>query len=171
MKRKKLEQLLRQFMDDNRARQAADDFAEADRLFDASPAPAVRQEAVSAIQEKIRREAEHRRRRTAVMWRGCAAAVIAALLAGLYILYSANRVTNSPTPRLFATAVDWNQCLYAKDSSLSQIEKDLQDVAESMQNLSIDAFKPVNTLSLDMMELDEIESQTQNTKFWKGQMR
>jgi len=37
-----------------------------------------------------------------------------------------------------------------------------------MKSLSEDTFKPVNTLSLDTMELDEIESLVRNTEFWKG---
>jgi hypothetical protein len=165
-----LDQLLRQFMDETHAHQAWEELEAADRLFDAYPVPAVRRKTVIAIQENLRRQLNHWDSYIAWLWRisAVAAVVGAVLLAGIYFLHNSDRDVKPFMPGVFATALDWNNNRYAEDSPLAKIENELQDVAESMQTLSVETFKPVNTLSQDMMELDEIELLANNTEFWKG---
>ncbi|MBP8605049.1 MAG: hypothetical protein KBI46_04290 [Phycisphaerae bacterium] len=165
-----LEELLLQFMDRKQAVEAAREISDADRLFDAQPLPALSRDRLSAVQAKIRLAIEQQRRRASeIRWFSAAASIVAAaLLVGLYVLNQADKDIQIPASLYYATALDWNRMNRSDDSALSQIENELRDVAESMKSLSEDTFKPVNTLSLDTMELDEIESLVRNTEFWKG---
>lgn len=167
-KNENLEELLLQFMDRNQAIETAHEISDADRLFDLHPLPALSKDRLSSVQAKVCLVIEQRRRRALEIRWFAASAAAAVLLAGLYILNQADKSIPHDTSGYYAVALNWNRISRSDDSPLSRIENELRDVAESMKSLSEGTFKPVNTLSLDTMELDEIESLVRNTEFWKG---
>ena len=167
----KLERLLRQFMDESKAREAKDDLSFADRLFADSPVPALGPKALVSIQAKIQRKLRHRRYlRFGKPALAVAAVVAVVLLAGLYTLYSESPTTypGSFSARAGNTAALWDDALYVVNLNADPIGKELADLTESIHAISKETYEPTDTFSADLLEFEEIESLTENTDFWKG---
>lgn len=168
-KNEHLEQLLRQFVDQDQVRQMADDIHSGDRLFDAHPAPSVRPETLAAVQQNAQHQLRHTHRVHSRMQWVAAAAVVALLLAGLLALYTP---TNDLSPNPFGplAAGEWhlNQNLGGMDQSLAEIENELSSLTEVIDTMDTGTYEPINPLQLEWIELEEIEAMASSTEFWKG---
>ncbi|MEN8126523.1 MAG: hypothetical protein ABFR90_01830 [Planctomycetota bacterium] len=160
----KLDALLRQFMDDDHAHDLKEDLSYADRVFAAYPVPAVQQRTLASIQAAIRRKLRRQKYRIAGKWLATAAAVlIAVLLSREHFTYT----DNVTTPPVLARSADlWSDELYTVISQDEPIEQELSEIADSLRTVTMETYEPVDTLVIDMMELEEIETLTE-----KGSLR
>ena len=162
-----LEQLLRQFMDDEHARDLKEDLSYADRLFAGHPVPAVRQRTLSSIQVTIRRQLKYRRFLVATKWFTAAAAILIAVLLSAEHFINTENVDQPSFVKLYDTGDLWSDALYVVNSQDDPIERELSEVAESLRAVSLETYEPIDTFSIDMMELEEIESMTEKVALGK----
>jgi hypothetical protein len=181
-----LEKLLSQFMDQPEVQQAADDIVAGDRLFERYPAPPVSQQALQRIRCDVAKRTRLQRLFGGLSFAGSAAAaavIVFALLQGPRtnpvgnetIVASAHKPVSNPAvaaperPRdLPPPAVGlWNRL--ASHELLHQIDRELTDVADSIDAIKSESYKGfVNTLKIDLLELEELELLTASSDFWKG---
>lgn len=161
----KSDPFLRQFMDETQARQVQDDVAFADALFARVPVPSLRPKVLAAIETQVHRKLKHRRHLHIARKLASIAAVAAVvLLAGLHALYSPSNGFDTP----FVQATIWDDTLYAAALDADPIERELDDLVQSMHTFDDGIYEPADAFSPDLMELQEIESLTEDTDFWKG---
>lgn len=174
-KNENLEQLLNQFVDQSRSQSMAEDIRQADRLMDRYPVGSVRPQTIEQIKQSVRHERlKHRRLYSEIKWISSVAAIVfIVLFAGLYAVFSGNENKTVVPEGGFAQAVAfkgyWSDIPY-EDSVVIEIDQELTNVAEMLDTVEMETFEPVHTIQVELieMELDEIESLTENTEFWKG---
>lgn len=164
----KLDELLRQFMDDSHVHDFKEDLDFADCVFAAYPVPAVRQETLAAIKAKIRRKLMRHRLLTAGKWMAAAAAVLfIAVLTGDRLVAPAKRIP-SIAATFYSNEDIWRDDFFAMNSQVDSIEQELTELAGAIHAAPVKAFGATDTFSIDMKELDEIEHFTKNTSLGKG---
>ena len=166
-KNENLERLLRQFVDQAQAHQAAGDIEHADDIFDTNPAPSVSRETISQVKQKVQYQLEHAERiHSKIKWLS-AAAVVAILLTGLLVLHS-NTENFSETPiHIAQNKIIRPGDFDAADVSTTEIENEITRLLEAVENIGADPYEPVNTLQLNLTELEN-ELMADSTEFWKG---
>jgi hypothetical protein len=181
-----LKQLLSQFLDEHDALHAAEDIDAGDRLFERYPAPTVTRQTIELVRSRVAARTRQQRLFGGLTFAGTAAAAAVVVWALLHApqtppentptqLASATRPVSSPavlTPvksqELKTAAPDlWNRL--ASHESLHQIDRELTDVADSIEALDSEPYGEfVNTMKIDLLELEELELLTANSDFWKG---
>jgi hypothetical protein len=165
-----IELLLRQFMDQAAAEQAAQELHAGDRLFDEFPAPRPDAQTVEALRSKIRHELQKPHHASAVFsWLAMAAAIIIVFLAGVYTLAPKPLPKTVSSPPVYVASNSgnlWNQL--SSHATLLSIDRELTDVAESIDAIESENKGTTNILTVDLLELEELELITLNTDFWKG---
>ncbi|MHC4551939.1 MAG: hypothetical protein ACYSUT_04115 [Planctomycetota bacterium] len=158
-----LKQLLQQFVDHPKNREMADDIEHGDRLFEAYPAPSLQPETLEAICTNLPKRLQHEKQMHArCRWAGVAA-VAAILVLGLLVLNTGNNRPYEAT--LLIVTGEWP---LNEQSSLSDIERELSTLDETIRTMDNDTYEPVNQLRFDIVEIEEIEVDTSNAEFWKG---
>ncbi len=164
-----LEQSLQQFVNKAQARDMADDILQADSLFEDHPAPSVDRKTVNLIYQNVHHQLEQNRQLHKRLRWFSAAAVAVILLAGFLILQSDISRIHSKGPLQTADAdIDQLETLYSFESSLADIDNEITLLSEEIDAIDTATFEPFNSLQLIMSELEEIESTTNSTEFWKG---
>jgi hypothetical protein len=165
-----IEQLLRQFMDETSADMAEQELHAGDRLFDDYPAPTPDAQAIEVLRSKIRHELRKPHHTSVVLsWLAAAASIIVVFLAGVYQLAPRPLPKTVSSPPVYVASHTrnlWNQ-LSSHDTLLS-IDRELTDVAESIDAIKSENKGTTNILTFDLLELEELELITSNTDFWKG---
>lgn len=182
--KERIDQLLCQFMDRSEAETAADEIRAGDRLFAEHPAPAVSRKAIDEIHRRIAKQTRMHRLFGGLKLAGAAAAavIMLALLHGqqsaplperqpvsISMPAAAQQVAAASVPEAKQAIAEnlWKRL--ASHESLAQIDRELTDVADSIDALRTETYgELVNTLKIDMLELEELELITANTDFWKG---
>lgn len=167
----KLDALLRQFMDDEHVHDLKEDLSYADELFATYPTPDVRQSTIAAIQAKTTRKLRHRRYLAISKQLAAVAAVLTiALLFGDYLVNTKN-ITTSSRRRHVVNVYDgedlWGDALCVMDSTNDPIERELHELADSIRTVSLSTYGPADTFTMDVMELEEIESLADSDYFGK----
>ena len=161
----KLDNLLRQFMDEAHMRNLKADLDFADQVFEAHPVPDVRQETLAAIQGKIHRMLLRRRFLTVGKWiSGAAAVLVVALLSHSHFISPPNKIAGTN----YSNESIWKSDFYAMNSQVDSLERELAELAGTVHTSRLDAFDTTGTFSVDMKELDEIEHLTDNLSLGKG---
>lgn len=170
-KSEKLDSLLLQFMNESQARQFQDDLAAVDDLFRTHPVRPVKENALETIRTRMLSAAKHHRYWHVTKW--CAAAAAVIIGAGLFVLSSPHAVT-----RPVATVSEpvhptvqsrfWSDTLYAVVMETDPIELELADLTESIQSVRVDPYESTDAVTLDLLEIEEIESLTEKSNFWEG---
>ncbi len=167
-KNENLEQLLRQFVNEAQARDMADDIRQADTLFEKYPAPSADRETIEAIHHNVGRQLELNRRLHTKLPYFSAAAVAVILLAGMLILRSDIKRMNNTHPLQAVAANEFWSELNSFETSMADIDSEISNLSETINTMDSGTFEPFNPLKLNITELDEIESITNSTEFWKG---
>lgn len=182
----KLEQLLSQFMDRPRAEQAAADIRAGDRLFEQNPVPPVAGQVLQQIRTAVSKKARMQQRLGRLSYAGSGAAAAVIVLALLYGVRTQpispdSTVASAPEAESRAAVVNvvstrplnagtrnlWSRL--ASHESLVEIDRELTEVADSINAMQSEPYGDlVNTLKIDMLELEELELITANSDFWKG---
>jgi hypothetical protein len=182
----RIEQLLSGFMDRCEAEQAAEDIRAGDNLFAQYPAPPVSRQAIERIRCRAAKQTRMHRLLGGLSFAGsavAAAVVMVVLLHGFQTppavlqdqRISLQDQTAGPQSHIAAvTSMEkartqnlWSRL--ASHESLIQIDQELTDVADSINAMTSESYGDlVNTLKIDMLELEELELITANTDFWKG---
>lgn len=162
--------LLLQFMDEAQAQRFQDDLSVADDLYDSHPAEPVSPNTVSAISTQIQHELKRRHIWTIAEWCTAAAAVVVmALLAGLFLLNSSPSANQLPAGGFqTANAQIWSDTPIANAIETDPIEQELSALTKDIQSMSLDAYGSTNALTVDLLEIEEIEAFAEDTSFWKG---
>jgi len=175
-----IDQLLSQFMDPQNAERAADDIRTGDALFAQYPAPDVRREALGQIRSRLVRHSRMQRRHGALRFAGSAAAaavIVFALLHGVQQQPADTGVQRADTQvAAVVSPVETKETIVrdlwkrlVSHESLVQIDRELTDLADSIDAVQSETYgELVNTMKIDMLELEELEMITANTDFWKG---
>jgi len=162
-----LDRLLRQFMDENHIHDLKQDLSFADKLFAAHPVPAVRQETLTSIQNKIQRELIQRRYWKAGKWVAAAAVILlVALLSSQHVVNIDNK-TKSFSTKIYNGDDLWRDDFYVVNSDVDPIERELMELANSIHAVHLGTYNTTDTFSIDMMELQEIEDFTENGSLGK----
>lgn len=164
---KKLDELLRRFMDETHVRDLKADLDYADHAFAAYPVPAVRQETLASIEARIHRKLMQQRFLTAGKWIAAAAILIAAVLPRDHFVNTPNRTTPYSAASYHSGSI-WTDDFYAMHSQVDSIERELADLADSVRTVRLETYDKTDAFSLDMMELDEIEYLADNASLGKG---
>jgi len=177
-KNEQLDRLLLKFMDESQAGQFQNDLSAADDLFDAHPVESIDGHVLKAIQKRMRLALRHHHRYMAITkWCTAAAAVIiTAMTAGLFVLYSSGPVTGpvasgSGTSSRASQPVQsqfWSDTLYAVVMETDPIEVELAELTESIQAVHVTPYESPDTLKIDLLEIEEMETLTEKSNFWKG---
>ena len=162
-----LDDLLRQFMDDDHIHDLKEDLSYADKLFETHPVPAVRQETLVSIQKKVSRKLIVKHYWTAGKW-----IAVAAAIAVVALLSREQFVDTNHTPRSFSTAIQknddlWRDEFYVVNSQDDAIERELTELTNAVYTVRTEMYDSADTFSIDMMELDDIEHLTNNLSFGK----
>lgn len=162
-----LEQLLRQFVDQDQAQSMARDIEQADDLFAAHPAPLVSPQAVVRIQFQVQKQLKHTRH-TGITWI-VAAGLAAILLMGLYSLLSQQmpmRPQPDSGPIAQTTPVRYN-AFDMPDVAALEIENEISHLMEAIENISEPDDEPFNLIQINLTQLED-ELTSDSTEFWKG---
>ncbi len=177
-----LEQLLQQFVDETQAQKMMDDIHEADRLFDAHPAPAVDADTLEALRHSVRHQVKrHHRRHARRHWVGIAA-IAAVLLVGLFTMYSGDpdspihtttpieKVAHAPAGSMLDVldVTPWALNDNPLDALLAEIRSELGNLADAINTMDTGTYEPVNPLRFELIELEELEAVADSSEFWKG---
>ena len=165
-----LENLLRQFVEDKQAQQMKGDIQQADGLFDRYAAPSVEPGAIVRIQNRVRHQLTLSHRRHFYRQMIGAAAVIAIFLIGFLTLNSSPDTAVQTSPFKNLTAAEWrlHDTLRSMDQSFEEIEDELGSLTEKIDTLNTSTYEPVSPYQLELIELEDLESMTDSTEFWKG---
>lgn len=163
-----LNELLDRFMDFAQAAQAQRDIREGDRLFEIHPVT-MRKETAGAIKARVQREFRKQRQASIAKWSSLAAGIAIALLAGVQALKDepVMPVVQKPVYVASNTQNLWSR-LSSGDSLLLVMDQELTDVANSINDIESEDAGSVNMLSIDLLEIEELEMIASNTDFWKG---
>ena len=170
-KNEKLDQLLRQFMDESQVREMENNLSFSDRLFSESPIPAIKPKTLISIQSTVHQKIQHQKYLAFGKQLAVVAAIVAtALLAGLHILFPESPATYPGAHSAQTDNIDplWNDVLYAASLNADPIMTELADLTESIHSVGEETYEPRDTFLDDLLELEEIESLAVNTDFWKG---
>ncbi|MCE5186363.1 MAG: hypothetical protein LLF76_09585 [Planctomycetaceae bacterium] len=163
-----IDQLLRRFMTGTDAAQAAREIRAGDEVFRTHPAPEISADLLHSIQlraaAQLKREQVHRR----AFWGSAAAVAAVALLTGIYWLTAAKPSPSARRTYVASTGVDLLSKLKLHDAMLSTMDAELTDLAKSMNEVQKDVPYHEDCLSIDLLELEELELLASNTDFWKG---
>lgn len=173
-----LNQLLSQFMDGSHIREFQDDLSFADELYAKYPVRPVSQKILSAITTRVHRHIRYHRYWIAAKWgTATAAVVIGTFVAGLFLTSPEKPATHQPatySQRTHDPAPDrqiWSDSFIVYAMETDSIERELNELTESVQAVPLDVYETRDTLeplTIDLLEIQEIESLTENTNFWKG---
>lgn len=171
-KPEQLNHLLRQFTDEQDAKQMAEDIQFADRLFTAIPSPAVSPQTLQAIKSQVRRHLTVKSQfRMRILLTSAAAAIL--LAAGTIFFIKS---TQAPDLRQFSGAPLAAAAFLWPDNINSESEDDpvgllrseidsLTGQVDSLQRRTPTWFEDDNGLSAEIQNLNAIAT---NTDFWKG---
>lgn len=162
-----LDKLLRQLMDNDHIHDLKEDLSFADKLFEAHPAPPVRQEILASIQEKVRRKLIRRHYWAAGKWIAAAAAILVVAL-----LSREPFVNTNHTARPFSTTVNrnddlWRDEFYVMNAQDNAIEQELTELTNAIYTVRSEMYDSADTFSIDLKELEDIERLTDNLSFGK----
>lgn len=170
-----LNRLLLQLMDGPQACEFQEDLASADDLYAKHPAGHVRPQVLSEISKKVRRKLKVRHFRMMTEWISVAAAVvIGTVLAGLFLLQSSKPVGNQPgggQSVIIANASMshiWSDAYILNAIETDPIEKELDELSESFRSVDFETYESPDILTIDLMEIEQMERIAENTSFWKG---
>ncbi|MHC4950851.1 MAG: hypothetical protein ACYTEU_07690, partial [Planctomycetota bacterium] len=104
---KQLDELLRQFMDDDHIRELKEDLSFADQLFAAYPVPDVHQETITSIQVKVRRKLRQQKYRAVAKWVTTAAAILLAVLLSREHLVNTENTTEPFPTKIYSSQDLW----------------------------------------------------------------
>ena len=174
-KNEQLEALLSQFMDASQARQFQDDLSQIDHLFRTHPVESLDANTLETVRTRVFLALRHHRYWNMAKWyTTVAAVVIGTMVAGLFVLYSPEpgsrtiatvpRPTNQTVQRQF-----WSDTLFAIAMENDPIEQELTEISKSIQSVRVAPYaESADTLTIDLQEIEEIDSLTEESNFWKG---
>ena len=167
-----LDQLLLQFMDEAQARQFQADLRAADDLYDKHPVEPVRADALVAISKQIHANLKQRPLWIfAGKWATAAAVLAVVVLAGLFHLFSPNPPNQQPAVKQMAqNAFTESGAFVGFNNETHPLERELAELSEFVDSGSLDTYESINTVTIDLMELEEMELMAENTSFWKGSL-
>jgi hypothetical protein len=162
-----LEQLLRQFVDQDQAQSMAREIEQADDLFAAHPVPLVSPQAVVRIQFQVQKQLKHKQH-TGITWI-VAAGLAAILMMGLYSLLS-QQMPMSPRPDSGPIAQNIRTHYNAfnmPDAATLEIENEISHLMEAIENINEPDDEPFNLIQINLNQLED-ELTSGSTEFWKG---
>ncbi|MHC4291823.1 MAG: hypothetical protein ACYSTR_06375 [Planctomycetota bacterium] len=162
---KQLDELLRQFMDDDHIRELKEDLSFADQLFAAYPVPDVHQETITSIQVKVRRKLRQQKYRAVAKWVTTAAAILLAVLLSREHLVNTENTTEPFPTKIYSSQDLWKDELYVVNSQVDPIERELVELADSIRAVSLETYETTDSFSIDVMEIEEIEYLADNASF------
>ncbi|MHC4386034.1 MAG: hypothetical protein ACYSUG_03485 [Planctomycetota bacterium] len=162
---KQLDELLRQFMDEDHIHELKEDLSFADQLFAAHPVPDVHQETIASIQVKVRRKLRQQRYRAIGKWVATAAAILLAVLLSREHLVNTENTTEPFPTKIYSSQDLWKDELYVVNSQVDPIERELVELADSIRAVSLETYETTDSFSIDVMEIEEIEYLADNASF------